>query len=238
VAQPPDFERLVLRLRQERQYGVVRLSLFLHRYHQIYVSPPTIYRILKEHRVPWVSRKRFRPGPARRRELHIPGQSVQVDVKHLKLEQGRLYQFTAIDEATRFRVLKLYDHSTIQSAVDFIDQVRLALPVAIQRIQTDNGGEFGTDFTWHLHDLGIVHKRTPPGCPEANGKVERSPRTDEEELYRRSPFRTRKELTRKLREWEWEYNHRRLHLGLAGKTPAERLAELRITHPSAVGKTA
>jgi transposase InsO family protein len=235
---PPDVERLVLRLRQERQYGVVRLSLFLHRYHQVYVSPPTIYRILKEHRVPRVSQKRYRPGPTRRRDLHVPGQSVQVDVKHLKLEHRRRYQFTAIDEATRFRVLKLYDHSTIQSAVDFVEQLRRTLPVAIQRIQTDHGSEFGTDFTWHLHDLGIAHKRIPPGCPEANGKVERSHRTDEDEFYRRTHFRTRQELARKLREWEWEYNHRRLHLGLGGKTPAERLAELRISPPAAVGKTA
>ena len=48
--------------------------------------------------------KRYRPGPRRRRDIRVPGQSVQVDVKHLKLGSGRLYQFTAIDEATRFRV--------------------------------------------------------------------------------------------------------------------------------------
>jgi transposase-like protein len=166
---PPDIEGLILRLRQERQYGAVRLSLLLRRYHQTCVSPTAIPRILREHRMPPVSLKRFRPGPTRPREILVPGQSVQVDVKHLKLETGRLYQFTAIDEATRYRVLKIYDHSTIRSAVDFIDQVRQALPVAIQRIQTDHGSEFGTDSTWHLHDLGIGHKRIPPGCPEVKG---------------------------------------------------------------------
>jgi hypothetical protein len=72
------------------------------------VSAPTIYRILKAHRVPRVSLKRYRPGPRRRPELHVPGQSVQVDVKHIKLGSGRLYQFTAIDEATRYRILKVY----------------------------------------------------------------------------------------------------------------------------------
>ncbi len=29
--------------------------------------------------------------------------------------------------------------------------------------------------------------------------------------------------------WEHEYNHRRPHLALAGKTPAERVCELKIT---------
>src|SRR5262249_23513021 len=59
--------------------------------------------------------------------------------------------------------------------------------------KTDNGSEWGTDFTWHLHDLGIAHKHIPPGCPESNGKVERSHRTDEDEFYRRVAFTTRPE---------------------------------------------
>jgi transposase InsO family protein len=64
--------------------------------------------------------------------------------------------------------------------------------------------------------------------PESKGKVERSHRTDEEEFYRRTTFRTVAEFAAKLRRWENEYNHRRPHLALAGKTPAERLCELRI----------
>ena len=53
---------MILRLREERQYGIKRLSMFLARYHQVCVSPPTIYRVLKEHHVPRVSRKRYRPA--------------------------------------------------------------------------------------------------------------------------------------------------------------------------------
>jgi transposase InsO family protein len=100
--------------------------------------------------------------------------------------------------------------------------------MAIQRIQTDHGSEFGTDFTWHLRDLGVAHRQIPRGYPQANGKVERSHRTDADEFYRRVIFRTPAELGRKLRQWEHEYNHRRLHLALRGRTPAERLGELRI----------
>src|SRR6266700_2334070 len=82
------------------------------------------------------------PGAAR------AGQSVQVDVKHLKLGGRHSYQFTAIDEATRYRVLRVYAHNSIRSATDFVDELRRRFPVAIQRIQTDHGSEFGTDFTW------------------------------------------------------------------------------------------
>ncbi|MGH7363339.1 MAG: IS481 family transposase [Candidatus Methylomirabilales bacterium] len=235
---PPHIEALVLRLRRERQYGALRLSLFLQRSHRVYLSPPTLARILQRHRMPRVSLKRYRPGPRRRRELRIPGLSVQVDVKHLKLGSGRLYQFTAINEATRYRVLQLYDHTSVKSATVFIDEVRQRPPVAIQRIKTDHGSEFGTDFTWHLHDLGITHRPIPRGSPESTGKVERSHRTDEEKVSRRVTFRSPQELRRLLREWEHEYNHRRPHLALGGKTPAERLCELRIMTPQGVRETA
>src|SRR5262249_21527656 len=71
-----------------------------------------------------------------------------------------------------------------------------------------------------------------------SGTVERSHRTDESEFYRRVTFRTRSELVRKLRAWEHEYKHRRLHLALGGKTPAERLAELRISSAAGVLRSA
>jgi len=225
---PPHIVALILQVRRERQYGPLRISFFLQRYHQVYVSAPTIHRILKQHRVPRVSLKRYRPGPRRRRQILVAGQSVQVDVKHLKLGGRRFYQFTAIDEATRYRVLQVYAHNSIKSATDFVEEVRRRLPIAIQRIQTDHGSEFGTDFTWHLRDIGIMHRQIPRGCPESNGKVERSHRTDADEFYRRVIFRNPAELTQRLRQWEYEYNHRRPHLALRGRTPAERLCELRI----------
>ena len=110
--------------------------------------------------------------------------------------------------------------------------------MAIKRIQTDNGSEFGTDFTWHLHDLGIDHTHIPPGCPEANGKVERSHRTDEQEFYRRTTFRSRNDLRCQLKQWEAEYNCRRPHLALRGQTPDERLCELRIRDSTSVAEMA
>jgi IS30 family transposase len=43
----PPLEALILRLREERHYGVKQLSMFLARDHQVDVSPPTIYHVLK-----------------------------------------------------------------------------------------------------------------------------------------------------------------------------------------------
>ncbi len=142
-----------------------------------------------------------------------PGQSVQVDVKHIRMGSGRFYQFTALDEATRYRVLQIYDHNSVRSALDFVKEIQERLPAVIQRIRTDNDSSFEAEFTWHLHDLGIEHRRNPPGCLQANGKVERSHRTDEDEFYRRFTFSSAQDLQRLLREWEREYNHGRPHPG-------------------------
>lgn len=38
--------------------------------------------------------------------------------------------------------------------------------MAIERIQTDHGPEFETDFFWHLRDLGVIHRQIPRGYPD------------------------------------------------------------------------
>jgi transposase InsO family protein len=95
-----------------------------------------------------------------------------------------------------------------QDGHDFPGEVREHFPFAIQRIQTDNDS-VRTTVTRHLCDLRIAHYHIPPGRPEVNGKVERSHKTDSEEFYRRKHFRHKKDLARKLKRWEIEYNEDR-----------------------------
>ena len=177
----------------------------------------------------FLSRSIARVPSQRMHPRGVPGRSVQLDLKFVPRvgkTRRRFYQFTAIDEATRFRVLRIYDHNNTKTAIDFLREVREHFPFAIQKIQTDNDSSFGPQFTWHLSDLSIAHRHIPPGCPEVNGKVERSHKTDSEEFYRGRQFRHKNDLARKLKRWESEYNEHRPHLALRGKTPAERLREL------------
>ena len=133
--------------------GAVRVSLYLQRRYHAYVSPTTILKMFHRHHVDRVSLKKYRPGskPADA-PLQVPGRSVQLDgkfVPRVGRARQRSYQFTAIDEAARFRVLRIYDHDTpgLQSTPSGIPR---AFPFAIQKIQTDNGSSFGPQFTWHL----------------------------------------------------------------------------------------
>jgi transposase InsO family protein len=156
---------------------------------------------------------------------------VQIDVKFvapLKGARKKYYQFTAIDDCTRLRVLRIYDRLNQKTAIQFVDYVLERLPFLVQVIQTDNGAEFQSSFHWHVLDKGIGHVYIKPWRPRLNGKVERSHRTDDEEFYRMLDgvmIDDAQVFNDKLREWEDFYNYHRPHGGLEGQTPYERLRQ-------------
>jgi hypothetical protein len=48
-------------------------------------------------------------------------------------------QFTAIDDCTRIRVLRIYERINQRTAIAFLDEVLAKLPFRVEVIQTDNG---------------------------------------------------------------------------------------------------
>ena len=153
-----------------------------------------------------------------------------MDVKFLERIPAtgkRLYQFTAIDDCTRIRVLKVFDACNQRTAIQFLNEVRQRLPFRILVIQTDNGAEFQSQFHWHAEGLDIRHVYIRPRTPRLNGKVERSHRVDDQEFYQlldRDGISDDIHLfNQKLREWEDYYNYHRPHGALDGQTPYERL---------------
>ena len=147
---------------------------------------------------------------------------------NFKTEAGRkirYFQYTAIDDATRIRALKIYERHTQQNAIDFVDYVIAKFPFRINTVRTDNGHEFQAKFHWHLEDAGIRHAYIKPRTPRLNGKVERSHGTDQREFYQLLTYKDDVDLHAKLAEWEAFYNYHRPHGSLGGKTPYERLVE-------------
>ncbi|MBW2287264.1 MAG: transposase [Deltaproteobacteria bacterium] len=80
-------------------------------------------------------------------------------------------------------------------------------------------------FHWHVADLGMEHVNNKPRTPQLDGKVERSHRTDKEELYQLLTYRDDVDLEKKLAAWEGFYNYDRPHDTRSGKTPYEVLRE-------------
>ncbi|MDQ3519351.1 MAG: hypothetical protein M3466_13245, partial [Gemmatimonadota bacterium] len=56
-----------------------------------------------------------------------------------KLQREKVFQYTAIDDCTRFRVLRLYPRQNQQTSLQFLDEVRRGLPFPIRKLQCDNG---------------------------------------------------------------------------------------------------
>jgi len=228
---PAEIIEKVLHLRTRYHLGPMRISWYMSRYHAITISDACIYRILKRN---GLSRL---PGGTRVRKIHtqryeqrVPGHQIQVDVKFLKFEgvDGKIvkrFQYTAIDDATRIRALKVYDRHTQANAIDFIDTVIAKFPFRIREVRTDNGHEFQAKFHWHVEDQGIRHAYIKPASPQLNGKVERSHRTDDQEFYQLLSYTDDTDLVQKLSEWERFYNLARPHGAFNGKAPYEILRE-------------
>lgn len=137
-----------------------------------------------------------------------------------------LYQYTSVDDCTRFRVLALYSRRTAANTLRFLEHVVEEMPFPIQRIQTDRGREF---FAYSVQEqlmaYGIKFRPIKPRSPHLNGKVERSQKTDWEEFYSTVDL-TSPDLDQKLEAWQDYYNQGRPHGSLQGKTPWERWLEL------------
>jgi hypothetical protein len=76
---------------------------------------------------------------------------VQVDVKFiapLKGSRKKHYQFTAIDDCTRIRVLRIYDRLNQKTAIRFIDYVFEKLPFSVEVVQTDIQAQFPPSDPW------------------------------------------------------------------------------------------
>jgi transposase len=181
-----------------------------------------------------------------------PGELIEIDVKYVpeKFNNRRYYQFTAIDCATRWRYLKIYDEQTNTHAIRFLKEVLDIAPFKVKAVKTDNGFIFTNRYVGYLkssdpynprlhgfdivcQEYNIIHYLIDPGKPAQNGKVERSHRSDQEIFYDRNRFKDIEDLENKIKLWNNEYNNLE-HCGLNGKTPNEMLQLLLNTRPTNV----
>lgn len=191
-------------------------------------SITSLYRVMQRigiySKVP-SKKKEYEPKPYE--EMRYPGERVQVDVKYVpaksltkevKEKDGRYYQYTAIDEYTRKRVLWASKEQSTSASTEFIKVIMRKFPFKIECIQTDNGFEFTNRLNWQgtkkktmfenkLEELGIRHKLIKPKTPRHNGKVERSHRKDQERFYYNKVFCSFEDFKNRLKYWEKEYNN-------------------------------
>ena len=181
-----------------------------------------------------------------------PGELVEVDVKYVPNPIGgkKYYQYTAIDTASRWRYLRIYDEQSNIHSIEFLIGVIKRFNYKIQAIKTDNHATFTNYYTGGnkrsdliiktIHPLDcfcqkhkIIHYLIDLGKPAQNGTVERSHREDQEKFYELNRFKNIKDLENKLKVWNDYYNNLE-HCGLNGKSPNEMLELLSINKPTNV----
>jgi transposase InsO family protein len=230
---PPSTIALIEQARRDLQFGAVRTRIWLERVHRIRVAAATIYRICRHLGYPPLRRTlKRRPRQLTLFSKERPGESVQVDVKEIKTAGHKWYQSTALDDCTRYRILRLYPRKNHFTSLEFFSTIRHALPFAIRKLQVDNGTEFSLAFALAVQEAGIRLRYIQPRRPEQNGKVERSPRVDEEEFWTRHTFTAFTPAATALLDWQHTYNHDRFSMALNGLTPAEKLATFPVPSPS------
>ncbi len=216
---------LIEHARRDLKYGAVRTRMWLERVHRLRVAAATIRRICHRLGYPPLRRKpQRRPRQLPRFSRERPGHCGQVDVKEVRVAGTKDFQYTAIDDGTRYRILRLYPQNHQHTSHTFFTTLRTTLPFPIRKLQVDNGPEFSLAFALTVQQAGMRLRDITPRCPEQNGNVERSHQVDDEACWSRSPFAGFTPAAEAWLAWEHRSNHERFSLALNGLTPTEKLS--------------
>ena len=238
----PEIEQMVREAREATRYGRERLAFYLQK-EGLDISPHTIRHILR--RGDPIKRTRNRRKPVYPAlwawSTEEPFSLIQTDLKDI-LDKGALgtklwnhlckhglprYQWTACDGRTRVRFVAYSHKKTRDNGMSFMILVLLWLRTwgieCSVSFQTDWGEEFGGS---NLEMITALEKRFlaplqgqltryPKGRKEYNGRVERSHRSDDEELYR--PYllsmKNESDTLDLATRWIYFYNVLRPHFG-------------------------
>ncbi len=166
-----------------------------------------------------------------------PGERVQIDVKYVPkgcLYGERLYQYTMVDEYSRWCYREIYAEHSDYAASQFLRHAVNAAPFQIREVQTDNGHEFTnalfgqkklevSRFETALYQLGIAYRRIRVGTPKHNGRVERQHGLDTDRFYRFQHFTSLEDAHRKLADYN-VWSNTRIKVCLDFQSPVQVVA--------------
>jgi transposase-like protein len=131
-------EGLIVELRHSRNLGARRIQSELRQQHNLSLGLATIHKVLQRHQARPVRKYRCKKDFIRY-ERSTPGDRVQMDT--CKIGAG-LIQYTAVDDCTRYRVLRLYSRCTAANTLDFIDCVLEEMPFLCSDSRRTEGVSF------------------------------------------------------------------------------------------------
>ena len=115
-----------------------------------------LYRVLRRRGEMAVKPKNPKYIPKPYEQMTYPGERIQIDVKYVPesclvgaVKGQKFYQYTAIDEYSRYRYLEAFEEHSTYSSMQFLLHVIehfKRLGVEVKCVQTDNGFEFTKRF--------------------------------------------------------------------------------------------
>lgn len=156
------------------------------------LSRSALHRCLERHGISRLP-KDEEPSSKRKRFAETTIGYVHIDVCELRLAQGKLFMFLAIDRVSKFTHVAFLDANTKMNGAAFLRDVVAVFPYAIHTVLTDNGMAFADLPKYregatrrllgaHIFDRvcrenAIEHRLTKPYHPWTNGQAERMNRT-------------------------------------------------------------
>jgi transposase InsO family protein len=194
-----------------------------------YVSPSTVYRVLREAKLvcPW--RRRTKHVRAEMEKATRPDQRWATDLIHVPVGDRVYFVISFLDEYSRYIVHQevllgldgLSASLAAQKAIETLPRDADGKPLITPEIRSDNGsGYISKEFRVVLKENGLTHRRIRPHCPEENGLMERANRTIRQGLEEEDPSNYM-ELIAVLKKLRSRYNQERLHSALGFLPPCE-----------------
>jgi transposase InsO family protein len=196
-----------------------------------YLSPSTVYRILKGENLvcPW--RRRTKRTREEEEKARCADEIWATDLMYVVIGGRTYYLVNFLDEYSRMIVhhalVPSMDGMTVsieaQQAIEkLLRERRGEIPTkGMPRLRSDNGSCYiSREFRGVLDEHGLHHNRIKPHCPEENGVVERSNRTLREALEREELTDLLQARSAIARIIEW-YNTERLHSALGYLRPMD-----------------
>lgn len=242
-----DAERVaaICRLRRERAWGPHRIAYALG------MARSTVYAVLRRlglHRLAWLHRS---TREVIRYEREAPGELIHLDVKKLgripdgggkrfapgfretgagrqvSRGLGHDYVHVAVDDHSRYAYAEALPDERGETTAAFLERTLAtfqALGVRVERILTDNGGNYRSfAFASVATAHGVQLKRTRPYRPQTNGKAEAFNKTLQREWAYIRLYTSNAERTAALGTFIEEYNGNRPHTALGGRSPLTRI---------------
>ena len=227
---PKEYSAIVEYARQSESKSTIyskngyrRLTYMMIDANIAFVSPSTVYRILKNENLlnKW-NTKASKKGDGYKQPT-APHKEWHIDIKYVNFRGTFLFFIGILDGFSRYMV-----HHSLRVAMTAWD-VEITLEEALEqylgvhpKVISDNGKQFtAKDFGNFIREMGLKHVKTSPYYPQSNGKIERFHRSLGEECLKESSLLDVEDARKTIADYVKFYNEKRLHNSLYYLTPKD-----------------